>query len=49
MTRLQGYFERVTETVTDADQREKYGSDVQLIRFGHGPLFRLLQLGSFSP
>jgi hypothetical protein len=32
VTELPGYSERLTEPVTEADPREKYGSDAHLIR-----------------
>lgn len=34
VTGLPGYSERPTEPVTEADPREKYGSDAHLIRSG---------------
>jgi hypothetical protein len=43
-----GYFERMTELVTEADPVKKYGSDAHLIRMGHGPIFRSRHKGSIS-
>ena len=40
VTGLPGYFERLTEPVTEADPTEKYGSDTKLICSGHGVIFR---------
>ncbi|WP_277761648.1 hypothetical protein [Pseudomonas sp. A34-9] len=49
VTELWGYFERMTEPVTEADPVKKYGSDTHLIRMGHGPIFRSRHKGSISP
>ncbi|WP_311886527.1 MULTISPECIES: hypothetical protein [unclassified Pseudomonas] len=48
MTELWGYFERMTEPVTEADPAKKYGSDAHLIRMGHGAIFKSLHKGSIS-
>ncbi|CAI8941842.1 hypothetical protein EMIT0215P_60005 [Pseudomonas serboccidentalis] len=48
VTELQGYFERLTEPVTEADSTEKYGSDANLICSGHDPVFRSPHKGSPS-
>jgi hypothetical protein len=48
VTELWGYFERMTEPVTEADPAKKYGSDAHLIRMGHGPIFKSLHKCSIS-
>jgi hypothetical protein len=48
VTELWGYFERMTEPVTEADPAKKYGSDAHLIRLSHWPTFRSPHKGSLS-